>query len=135
VVVGNPQRLTKSERGASSGRGQLLEVRVFAFVTRIFAGVRIVRMSSGKLALIRDLGLVKGGKGLRHHERLTLVGIVRSFAASRADEGHSEERSHDSPDLDEPKTMAGLNPEPIRSWPSLDGDGAIVLSRRRAVQP
>jgi hypothetical protein len=25
-------------------------------------------MSSGKYCLIRDLGLVKGGKGLRHHE-------------------------------------------------------------------
>jgi hypothetical protein len=48
-------------------------------------------MSSGKLALIRDLGLVKGGKGLRHHERLTLRGILRAFAASnsRADEAPS----------------------------------------------
>jgi hypothetical protein len=25
-------------------------------------------MSSGQYCLIRDLGLVKGGKGLRHHE-------------------------------------------------------------------
>jgi hypothetical protein len=25
-------------------------------------------MSSGRYCLIRDLGLVKGGKGLRHHE-------------------------------------------------------------------
>jgi hypothetical protein len=71
---------------------------VFAFVTRIFAGVRVVRMSSGKLALIRDLGLVKGGKGLRHHERLTLAGIVRSFTAPRAGEGQSQV----SPDHEEP---------------------------------
>jgi hypothetical protein len=27
-------------------------------------------MSSGRYCLIRDLGLVKGGKGLRHHEVL-----------------------------------------------------------------
>jgi hypothetical protein len=76
----------------------LLEVQLFSFVRRIFAGVRVVRMSSGKLALIRDLGLVKGGKGLRHHERLTLAGILRSFAASRAGEGPS----HVSPDREEP---------------------------------
>lgn len=35
-----------------------------------FANVRLVRMSDGHLALIRELGLVKGGRGLRHHERL-----------------------------------------------------------------
>jgi len=29
---------------------------------------RFARMSSGRYCLIRDLGLVKGGKGLRHHE-------------------------------------------------------------------
>ena len=27
-------------------------------------------MSSGRYCLIRDLGLVKGGKGMRHHEVL-----------------------------------------------------------------
>jgi hypothetical protein len=27
-------------------------------------------MSDGHLSLIRELGLVKGGRGLRHHERL-----------------------------------------------------------------
>lgn len=31
---------------------------------------KIVRMSNGRYCLIRDLGLVKGGKGLRHHELL-----------------------------------------------------------------
>ena len=31
---------------------------------------RFARMSSGRYCLIRDLGLVKGGKGLRHHEVL-----------------------------------------------------------------
>jgi hypothetical protein len=54
-------------------------------------------MSSGELALIRDLGPVKGGKGLRHHERLTPGGILRSFVASRAAEEHSV-----SPDREEP---------------------------------
>jgi hypothetical protein len=42
-------------------------------------------MSSGQHCLIRDLGLVKGGKGLRHHELVLEVsgrGLVR-FAATR----------------------------------------------------
>jgi hypothetical protein len=37
-------------------------------------------MSSGQYCLIRDLGLVKGGKGLRHHEvvlQLSVRGIFR----------------------------------------------------------
>lgn len=34
-----------------------------------FENVRLVRMADGKsYKLIRDLGLVKGGKGLRYHE-------------------------------------------------------------------
>jgi hypothetical protein len=33
-----------------------------------FKGCRLARMSSGRYCLVRDLGLVKGGKGMRHHE-------------------------------------------------------------------
>ena len=33
-----------------------------------FKDCRLARMSSDHYCLIRDLGLVKGGKGLRHHE-------------------------------------------------------------------
>ena len=33
-----------------------------------FEGCRLARMSSGRYCLVRDLGLVKGGKGMRHHE-------------------------------------------------------------------
>lgn len=43
---------------------------MFAFVKKMFANVRIARMSDGRIVLIRDLGLVKGGRGLRYHERL-----------------------------------------------------------------
>jgi hypothetical protein len=42
-------------------------------------------MSSGHRCLIRDLGLVKGGKGLRHHDvvlELSWRGVLR-FAATR----------------------------------------------------
>jgi len=41
-------------------------------------------MSSGRYCLIRDLGLVKGGKGLKYHEvvaEFTLRGLVRLVAA------------------------------------------------------
>jgi hypothetical protein len=47
--------------------------------------MRFARMSSGHCCLIRDLGLVKGGKGLRHHEvvlELSWRGLL-NFAASR----------------------------------------------------
>ncbi len=42
-------------------------------------------MSSGHYCVIRDLGLVKGGKGLRHHEvvlDLTLRGLWRAALKS-----------------------------------------------------
>lgn len=35
---------------------------------RRFKNTRLARMSSGHYCVIRDLGPVKGGKGLRHHE-------------------------------------------------------------------
>ena len=44
-----------------------------------FRGAKLARMSDGSYCIIRDLGLVKGGKGLRHFERLltlTPKGIV-----------------------------------------------------------
>ena len=44
---------------------------MFAF----FRGCRLARMSSGRYCLVRDLGLVKGGKGMRHHE------VVIAFSA------------------------------------------------------
>jgi hypothetical protein len=45
-----------------------------------FAQTRWARMSSGQYCLIRDLGPVKGGKGLRHHEvvlTLSWRGVLR----------------------------------------------------------
>lgn len=48
-----------------------------------FAHCRIARMSNGRFCIIRDLGLVKGGKGLKHHEvvlELSWRGLLR-FAA------------------------------------------------------
>jgi hypothetical protein len=42
-----------------------------------FQGAKFARMSSGTYCVIRDLGLVKGGKGMRHHEVL----VTFSFRA------------------------------------------------------
>ena len=58
---------------------------------RRFANTRLAKMSSGHYCVIRDLGLVKGGKGLRHHEvalDLTLRGafkFARSLFSMQAD--------------------------------------------------
>ena len=59
------------------------------------AQIRFAKMSSGHRCLIRDLGLVKGGKGLRHHEvvlELSLRGLFR-FAASRLSRGESKQET------------------------------------------
>lgn len=44
--------------------------RMFSRVRHYFEGSRLARMSDGTYCIIRDLGLVKGGKGMRHHEVL-----------------------------------------------------------------
>jgi hypothetical protein len=40
-----------------------------------FRGAMLARMSSGTYCIIRPLGLVKGGKGLRHHENLLTLTV------------------------------------------------------------
>jgi hypothetical protein len=60
-----------------------------------FRNCRLARMSSGQYCLIRDLGPVKGGKGLRHHEVLldfSWRGLVR-FVKSTLRSSRSEESS------------------------------------------
>lgn len=47
-----------------------------------FKGSELARMSNGTYCIIRDLGLVKGGKGLKHHENLLTLnagGIASKF--------------------------------------------------------
>jgi hypothetical protein len=51
--------------------------RMLSRVRSHFQGAKFARMSSGTYCVIRDLGLVKGGKGMRHHEVL----VTFSFRA------------------------------------------------------
>jgi hypothetical protein len=56
-----------------------------AHAMRRFKNTRLAKMSSGHYCVIRDLGLVKGGKGLRHHEvvlDLTWRGLLRFTATA-----------------------------------------------------
>ena len=46
-----------------------------------FKGAELAQMSDGSYCIIRSLGLVKGGKGLRHHE--TLVALSARGLASK----------------------------------------------------
>lgn len=65
-----------------------------ALAMRRFRNTRLARMSSGHYCVIRDLGPVKGGKGLRHHEvvldlswRGAWRGVFRFATALRAQPG------------------------------------------------
>jgi hypothetical protein len=61
---------------------------MFTRVRSQFKGAKLSRMSSGIYCIIRDLGLVKGGKGMRHHEVLvtfSLGALGRSIGLVRGD--------------------------------------------------
>jgi hypothetical protein len=64
-----------------------------------FANIRLARMSSGQHCLIRDLGLVKGGKGLRHHEVVLVLSLrgLAGFAMSRIRNGSQESTAKGEP--------------------------------------
>jgi hypothetical protein len=55
---------------------------MLARVKSHFNGSKLTRMSDGTYCVVRDLGPVKGGKGMRHHEvlvTLSVRGIWGSF--------------------------------------------------------
>jgi hypothetical protein len=61
---------------------------MFTRVRSHFKGAKLSRMSSGTYCIIRDLGLVKGGKGMRHHEVLvtfSLGALGSSIGLARGD--------------------------------------------------
>jgi hypothetical protein len=56
-------------------------------------------MSNGRFCFIRDLGPVKGGKGLKHHEvvlELSWRGLVRFAASTIAVNQTHDEAAHES---------------------------------------
>ena len=53
---------------------------MLSYPRNYFRNCRLARMSNGEYCLIRDQGLVKGGRGLKHHETL-IVFSVRGVAA------------------------------------------------------
>jgi hypothetical protein len=55
-------------------------------VRSYFKEAKLARMSDGTLCLVRDLGLVKGGKGMKHHETLVTLsvrGLISGLRPSR----------------------------------------------------
>jgi hypothetical protein len=44
-------------------------------IVNYFKGAVLARMSNGTYCIIRPLGLVKGGKGLKHHENLLTLSV------------------------------------------------------------
>jgi len=56
-------------------------------VRSYFKEAELARMSDGTLCLVRDLGLVKGGKGMKHHETLmtfSVRGLLAGFRLARS---------------------------------------------------
>jgi hypothetical protein len=60
-----------------------MHARMLSRVRNHFQGAKFARMSSGTYCVIRDLGLVKGGKGMRHHEVLITFSAKASWSAIR----------------------------------------------------
>jgi hypothetical protein len=67
----------------------------------MFENCRLARMSDGHYCIVRDLGLVKGGKGMKHHEvvvdfnRRGMMALLKRLLARSP---RAEEASHDAPD-------------------------------------
>lgn len=59
---------------------------MFSRVRSYFKEARLARMSDGSLYLVRDLGPVKGGKGMKHHEiimPLSVRGLLNTTRSSK----------------------------------------------------
>jgi hypothetical protein len=67
-------------------------------VRSYFKEAELARMSDGTLCLVRDLGLVKGGKGMKHHETLMTFSVRGLLAGIRLSRSRTE-RCELEPDL------------------------------------
>ena len=116
-------------------------VHVASMLSRVrnhFQGAKFARMSSGTYCIIRDLGLVKGGKGMRHHEvlitfsprafRRWIVTAVRELASAAKQRWLSLQREPQGFGTDVPTTAM---PEST-SQPLQFARSPMALSARRA---
>jgi hypothetical protein len=69
---------------------------MLSHVKNYFRNCRLARMSNGDYCLIRDQGLVKGGRGLKHHETLITFSIRGIAAKFRQFRNASETGERDS---------------------------------------
>ncbi len=97
---------------------------MFSRVRNHFQGAKFARMSSGTYCIIRDLGLVKGGKGMRHHEVLVtfsfkaawrwMTGVSKAAVASRKRAGWFQGIPED---ISENASQAVAAPSALRGLP------------------
>lgn len=69
---------------------------MLSYVKNYFRNCRFARMSNGEYCLIRDQGLVKGGRGLKCHETLmvfSIRGVAAKFRQSPTASGTGERDS------------------------------------------
>jgi hypothetical protein len=76
----------------------------------LFKSCRLARMSSGRYCVVRDLGLVKGGKGMRHHELVIAFSLREALRWLRQPSAARRFETEASSDL-----IRGTNPYRI-SW-------------------
>jgi len=69
---------------------------MLSYVRNYFRNCRLARMSNGEYCLIRDQGLVKGGRGLKYHETLIVFSIRGITAKFRQSPTASGTRDRDS---------------------------------------
>ena len=77
-------------------------------------GVRFARMSSGTWCLVRDLGLVKGGKGIRHFQPIVSFSVkgLRDFLRDppgRNDPPPRDGTDQENPRVSEPPPRANMS--------------------------
>jgi len=63
------------ETGIDGISRRCIHVEMFSRVRNYFKEARMARMSDGALYLVRDLGPVKGGKGMKHHELIMPMSV------------------------------------------------------------
>jgi hypothetical protein len=110
----------------------------------MFRDCRLARMSDGHYCLVRDLGPVKGGKGLKHHEVVVDFNLrgIRNFSKRAIVEGmlriaqRVRPRGHAESDAEAEQPSSGVAPR--RRPPSQSQNGrsshAGRLSDRQAGQ-